>query len=131
LLAEFPSLTTIVIISRSGVRRWRSGRGRSLSRNGDDHGEDRDADVQDFRQFLFPDQHRAAERLYDTALGFAHIRADDVVYDLYSGTGTIALHIAAGAGNVIGIESVEQAVEDARRTRNSTGFTIASSSMVT
>ena len=54
-----------------------------------------------------------AERLYDTALRFAHIRAADVVYDLYSGTGTIALHIAGGAGSVIGIESVEQAVGDA------------------
>jgi 23S rRNA (uracil1939-C5)-methyltransferase len=56
-----------------------------------------------------------AERLYDTALGFAHLRPADVVYDLYSGTGTIALHIAGGAGKVIGIESVEQAVDDARK----------------
>jgi 23S rRNA (uracil1939-C5)-methyltransferase len=56
-----------------------------------------------------------AERLYDTALGFAHLRPGDVVYDLYCGTGTIALHIAAGAGRVIGIESVEQAVDDARK----------------
>ena len=56
-----------------------------------------------------------AERLYDTALGCAHLRSGDVVYDLYSGTGTIALHIAGEAGSVIGIESVEQAVNDARK----------------
>jgi len=62
-----------------------------------------------------------AERLYDTALAFAQLRPGDVVYDLYSGTGTIALHIAAGAGRVIGIESVEQAVEDARENAESNG----------
>jgi 23S rRNA (uracil1939-C5)-methyltransferase len=62
-----------------------------------------------------------AERLYDTALRFAHLRPGDVVYDLYSGTGTIALHISGEAGSVFGIESVEQAVEDARKNAQSNG----------
>ena len=43
------------------------------------------------------------------------------MYDLYSGTGTIALHIAGGARSVIGIESVEQAVNDARKNAESNG----------
>jgi len=55
-----------------------------------------------------------AERLYDTALRMARLNGQEVVYDLYSGTGTIALHIANDAARVIGIESVSAAVEDAR-----------------
>jgi len=62
-----------------------------------------------------------AERLYDTALSFAHLRSGDVVYDLYSGTGTIALHIAAGVRTVIGIESAAQAVDDARMNAQANG----------
>jgi 23S rRNA (uracil1939-C5)-methyltransferase len=55
-----------------------------------------------------------AERLYDTALRMARLQTREVVYDLYSGTGTIALHVADDAARVIGIESVPAAVEDAR-----------------
>lgn len=56
-----------------------------------------------------------AERLYDVAATLAGLRADDVVFDLYSGTGTIALHVAGAVKEVVGIETVEPAVEDARR----------------
>lgn len=54
-----------------------------------------------------------AERLYDVAGDMADLRASDVVFDLYSGTGTIALHIADAVAEVVGIESVEAAVRDA------------------
>jgi 23S rRNA (uracil1939-C5)-methyltransferase len=56
-----------------------------------------------------------AERLYDVARAAAELRRGDVVYDLYSGTGTIALHLADGVERVVGVEAVEAAVEDARR----------------
>lgn len=62
-----------------------------------------------------------AERLYDTVRTAAAIRPGDTVYDLYSGTGTIALHVADDAGLVVGIESVPQAVEDARRNAEANG----------
>jgi 23S rRNA (uracil1939-C5)-methyltransferase len=45
----------------------------------------------------------------------ADVRSTDTVFDLYCGTGTIALHLANDARAVIGIEAVEQAVDDARR----------------
>jgi 23S rRNA (uracil1939-C5)-methyltransferase len=45
----------------------------------------------------------------------ASLSKEDVVFDLYSGTGTIALHVADEAAEVVGIESVGSAVEDARR----------------
>jgi 23S rRNA (uracil1939-C5)-methyltransferase len=56
-----------------------------------------------------------AERLYDTAARMAHLTPEDVVFDLYSGTGTIALHLADAVREVVGIEVIESAVEDARR----------------
>jgi 23S rRNA (uracil1939-C5)-methyltransferase len=45
----------------------------------------------------------------------ADLRKDDIVFDLYSGTGTIALHIAAHVKSVLGVESVAPAVADARK----------------
>jgi 23S rRNA (uracil1939-C5)-methyltransferase len=62
-----------------------------------------------------------AERLYDTARRSARLRQGDLVYDLYSGTGTIALHIADDVRQVVGVESVPAAVEDARRNAESNG----------
>lgn len=56
-----------------------------------------------------------AERLYETAKAMARLRRDDVVFDLYSGTGTIALFIADDVAEVVGIEAVESAIADARR----------------
>jgi 23S rRNA (uracil1939-C5)-methyltransferase len=55
-----------------------------------------------------------AERLYDTARRLARLRPADRVYDLYSGTGTIALHVADDVAEVVGVEAAPQAVEDAR-----------------
>lgn len=55
-----------------------------------------------------------AERLYDLVRDLARLRAEHLVFDLYSGTGTIALHLAAGVRAVIGVEGVEAAVQDAR-----------------
>ena len=56
-----------------------------------------------------------AERLYDTVRRMAALRPGDVVFDLYSGTGAIALHVADDAAAVVGIEAVASAVEDARK----------------
>lgn len=55
-----------------------------------------------------------AFELYKVAWQMADLTTDDVVYDLYTGTGTIANFIAAHAAKVIGLEYVEAAVEDAR-----------------
>lgn len=55
-----------------------------------------------------------AEVLYHKAWQMAKITKDDNVYDLYTGTGTIANYIAGSAKNVVGIEYVEAAIEDAK-----------------
>ena len=55
-----------------------------------------------------------AARLYAIVREFAQLRGDENVYDLYTGTGTIACYLASGAGKVTGIEYIEEAVADAR-----------------
>ena len=58
---------------------------------------------------------RQAYSLYKVAREFAGLSGSERVYDLYTGTGTIANFVARNAGKVIGIEFVEEAVEDARK----------------
>ncbi len=55
-----------------------------------------------------------AANLYKHARDFANLSGKETVYDLYSGTGTIALYMARNAKKVIGMESIPEAVEDAR-----------------
>lgn len=55
-----------------------------------------------------------AEQMYRMVREFAALTGNEVVYDLYTGTGTIANFIAHNAKKVIGIEYVEAAVSDAR-----------------
>jgi 23S rRNA (uracil1939-C5)-methyltransferase len=64
---------------------------------------------------FFQTNTRQAERLYDTVRSMASVLPDDVVFDLYSGTGTIAFHLADDAREVVGIESSASAVADAGR----------------
>ncbi len=54
-----------------------------------------------------------AERLYEIAVEYAALEGWERVYDLYSGIGTIALTLAQRAGELWGIELVEEAVADA------------------
>ena len=55
-----------------------------------------------------------AYELYKVTREFAGLTGDEVVYDLYTGTGTIANFVAKKAKKVIGVESVEEAIVDAR-----------------
>lgn len=57
---------------------------------------------------------RQAYNLYKVARDFAGLTGEELVYDLYTGTGTIANFIARQARKVIGIEYVEDAIKDAR-----------------
>ncbi len=57
---------------------------------------------------------KQAYELYKIARQFADLKGDEVVYDLYTGTGTIAQFIAKKAKRVIGVESVPEAIADAK-----------------
>jgi 23S rRNA (uracil1939-C5)-methyltransferase len=52
--------------------------------------------------------------LYKIARNYAGLGGDEVVYDLYTGTGTIANFVAKSAKKVIGLEYVPEAIEDAK-----------------
>ena len=55
-----------------------------------------------------------AYELYKVARNFAALTGDELVYDLYTGTGTIANFVARQARQVVGIEYVPEAIEDAK-----------------
>lgn len=57
---------------------------------------------------------RQAYELYKTARRMACLKPEDLVYDLYTGTGTIANFVAKEVREVIGIEYVPEAIEDAK-----------------
>ena len=63
-----------------------------------------------------------AEKLYEKAREYVGDTKDKLIFDLYSGTGTIAQMLAAGAKKVIGVEIVEEAVEAARENAKLNGL---------
>ncbi|MDR1517716.1 MAG: 23S rRNA (uracil(1939)-C(5))-methyltransferase RlmD [Dysgonamonadaceae bacterium] len=69
---------------------------------------------------------RQAHNLYAVVRDFARLKGDELVYDLYTGTGTIANFLARQARKVIGIEYVAEAIDDARENSriNSIGNTL-------
>jgi 23S rRNA (uracil1939-C5)-methyltransferase len=66
-----------------------------------------------------------AYELYKVTRDFAGLTGKEKVYDLYTGTGTIALFVAKQASKVIGLEYVEAAVADARLNAELNGITHA------
>ncbi len=62
---------------------------------------------------FFQTNSQQALTLYKVARDFAGLSGDEVVYDLYTGTGTIANFVAKGAKKVVGLEYVEDAIKDA------------------
>lgn len=64
-----------------------------------------------------------AYELYKIAREFADLTGNEVVYDLYTGTGTIAQFVSAKASKVIGIEYVPEAIDDARENARRNGIT--------
>ena len=57
---------------------------------------------------------KQAHTLYEKVREFAGLTGNELVYDLYTGLGTIAQFVAKEAGNVVGIEAVPEAIEAAR-----------------
>lgn len=63
---------------------------------------------------FFQTNTKQAEKLYKVAKEFAGLSVDEIVYDLYTGTGTIANYVADNAKKVVGIEFVPSSIEDAK-----------------
>jgi len=62
-------------------------------------------------------------KLYECAIEMAALKPTDVVYDLYTGTGSIALSFAKAVKKVVGIEILPQAIEDAKENATLNGIT--------
>ncbi len=63
-----------------------------------------------------------AKRLYEVARDAANLTGWETVYDLYTGTGTIAQFVSGKADKVIGIEYVSEAIEDAKTNASVNGI---------
>lgn len=71
---------------------------------------------------FFQTNTRQAERLYQITRDFARLTGNEVLYDLYCGTGSIGIFCSRGAKKVIGVETVADAIADARENAAANGI---------
>ena len=64
---------------------------------------------------FFQTNTKQAEKLYSIARDFAQLTGNEVVYDLYCGTGSIGIFVSPQAKKIIGVELIEDAIEDAKK----------------
>lgn len=72
---------------------------------------------------FFQTNTQQVHKLYQVVMDFAGLSGSEIVYDLYTGTGTIAQFVATKAAHVIGIEYVPEAIADARVNADLNGIT--------
>ena len=115
LLEHFPEITSLIYV---------------INNKGNDTIFDRDTSVYHGPGYIFEEmeglrfkigpksfyQTNSAQacRLYSVVREFAGLKPDELVYDLYTGTGTIANFLARQCRKVVGIEYIPEAIEDAR-----------------
>lgn len=63
---------------------------------------------------FFQTNTRQAEQLYRVTREFAELTGKETVYDLYCGTGSIGIFVSSHAGKIIGVDVIEEAIEDAK-----------------
>ncbi|MCB0664635.1 MAG: 23S rRNA (uracil(1939)-C(5))-methyltransferase RlmD [Saprospiraceae bacterium] len=63
-----------------------------------------------------------AKQLYDVVKSFADLQSTDVVYDLYTGTGSIAQYLASECDIIIGVEEIDDAIKDAKENAKINGI---------
>ena len=121
LLQEFPQITTLVYVVNLKVNDSISDQDVKVFK-GNGYIEEKLGDLK-FRisaKSFYQTNSTQAEKLYETAAQFAGLKDNKdenrkpIVYDLYTGTGTIANYIARNSKKVIGIEYVEDAIKDAK-----------------
>jgi len=113
--AEFPEITSLQYVVNS--------KGNDTIYDQDVicyHGKDHITEEMEGLQFkinaksFYQTNSEQAYELYKITRDFADLKGDELVYDLYTGTGTIAQFVAKKAGKVIGVESVPDAIEAAK-----------------
>ena len=73
------------------------------------------ARIRDLALSFFQNNPSQTDVLYSKALEYCELTGSETVFDIYCGIGTISLFLAGKAAKVVGIESVESAISDARR----------------
>ncbi len=63
---------------------------------------------------FFQTNTKQAEKLYKVTRDFAELTGNEIVYDLYCGTGSIGIFVSKGAKKIIGVETVPEAIVDAK-----------------
>jgi len=118
---EFPEINSLLWTINSlkaNIARW--DKHPAILKSGVMHGRDHIHEkLNQYRFRISPDSFfqtnsYQAQILYDTIIEFAEIESRDKIYDLYCGTGTIAIYISALAGKIFGVEAVPNAIEDAK-----------------
>lgn len=71
---------------------------------------------------FFQTNTQQAERMYREVRKAAGLSGKEVLYDLYCGTGSIGIFCSKGAGKIIGIEAVEDAIADAKENAAANGL---------
>ena len=64
---------------------------------------------------FFQTNTKQAEKLYSITRDFAGLTGQEILYDLYCGTGSIGIFMSTLAKKIIGVELVEEAIEDAKK----------------
>ncbi|PAP76586.1 23S rRNA (uracil(1939)-C(5))-methyltransferase RlmD [Rubrivirga marina] len=122
LRAEFPEVTTLVNTINSGVAQTAFGEAvHTVFGSGLVRDKIGPHTFEIASNAFFQTNTVAAEGLYAVAREFANLQPDDVVYDLYCGAGTISLFVADQVKRVVGVELVEEAVENARASAEANG----------
>jgi 23S rRNA (uracil1939-C5)-methyltransferase len=123
LLQQFPGLTTLLVTVNP---KWNDsitdleprvvhGKGYVVER------------LEDFRfkigpKSFFQTNTRQGEGLYRVAREYAELSGKENVYDLYCGTGSIGIFLSRQAGRIVGVEAIEEAVDDARENAQLNGI---------
>ncbi|MCD8528992.1 MAG: 23S rRNA (uracil(1939)-C(5))-methyltransferase RlmD [Chitinophagales bacterium] len=63
---------------------------------------------------FFQTNTKQGKRLYDVVKDFAYLQGTETLYDLYSGVGSIGIYLSDACKKLVGIEQIDQAVEDAK-----------------
>jgi len=111
---EFPQISSLMYVVNSKKNDSLNDQNPVLYK-GDDHLIE-DMDGLKFRvgpKSFYQTNTKQALQLYRVVKDFAGLIGKEIVYDLYTGTGTIANYIASYANKVIGIEYVDEAIKDA------------------
>jgi 23S rRNA (uracil1939-C5)-methyltransferase len=123
IMAQFPQITTLINSVTTRLSDVAVGE-KEYVLHGTGKIRDRlkDAEFEISANSFFQTNTRQAEVLYDEALKGAELQGGEVVYDLYCGTGTIALFLAKTAKKVYGFELIASSVKNARRNAKAQGL---------